>query len=91
MSTVQSEITLDPSRLAYRIDDLAEALGVSRTKLYSEIAAGKLRAVKLGSRTLVTTRDANDYLSRLPDIRAALGTAANEIQATGHKRGGAHD
>jgi excisionase family DNA binding protein len=88
MSTVQSETTLDSSRLAYRIDDLAEALGVSRTKLYSEIAAGKLRAVKLGSRTLITTRDANDYLSRLPDIRAALpGATANQIQATGQKRG----
>ena len=58
-------------RLAYPIDDLADAIGIGRTKIYAEINAGRLRAKKLGSRTLVTTAAALAYLDTLPDVRAA--------------------
>jgi hypothetical protein len=58
-------------RLAYPINDLADAIGIGRTKLYAEISAGRLRAKKLGSRTLVTTKAALAYLDTLPDVRAA--------------------
>jgi len=59
------------ARLAYPIDDLAEAIGVGRTKLYAEISAGRLQAKKLGSRTLVTATAALAYLDTLPDVRTA--------------------
>jgi excisionase family DNA binding protein len=59
------------NRLAYPINDLAEALGIGRSKLYEEIRDGRLQAKKLGSRTLITAQAASDYLSRLPDAKAA--------------------
>ena len=59
------------ARLAYPIDDLADAIGIGRTKIYEEINAGRLRAKKLGSRTLVTTAAALAYLDTLPDVQAA--------------------
>ena len=48
--------------LAYRTDELP----FSRSKAYSEIAAGRLRAVKLGRRTLILTDDLWRYLASLP-------------------------
>jgi excisionase family DNA binding protein len=57
-------------RLAYPIDDFAEAVGVGRSKIYEEIRAGRLHAKKLGSRTLITAQAASDYLSQLPDFHA---------------------
>ena len=37
------------SRVAYAVNDLADALGIGRTKLYSEIASGRLQAKKLAA------------------------------------------
>ena len=61
---------LEPGRLAYPIDDLADAIGIGRSKLYAEIRAGRLKAKKLGSRTIITTPAARDYLDALPDMAA---------------------
>lgn len=55
-------------RLAYPIDDFAEALGIGRSKVYEEIRDGRLRAKKLGNRTLITAIDAHAYLDALPDM-----------------------
>lgn len=61
---------LEPERLAYPIDDLAAAIGIGRSKLYAEIRAGKLKAKKVGSRTIITSPAARDYLDALPDMAA---------------------
>jgi hypothetical protein len=62
---------LAPGRLAYTIDELANAIGgAGRSKLYEEIRAGKLKAKKLGSRTIITTPAAHAYLDALPDLAA---------------------
>lgn len=59
-------------RLAYSIDGLAEAIeGAGRSKIYEEIRLGRLKAKKLGSRTIVLAQDAKAYLSQLPDLKAA--------------------
>ena len=55
----------DKPTLAYSIDDLP----IGRTKAYTEIAAGRLRAVKLGQRTLILAGDLKDYLAGLPEAR----------------------
>jgi excisionase family DNA binding protein len=57
-------------RLAYPIDEFADAVGIGRSKLYAEIRAGKLKAKKLGSRTLITATEAQAYLDALPDMAA---------------------
>jgi hypothetical protein len=60
-----------PARLAYTIDELAAAIGGGgRSKLYAEIRAGKLKAKKLGSRTIITAPAAHAYLDALPDMAA---------------------
>jgi len=63
-------IAAEPDRLAYPIDDLANAIGIGRSKLYAEIRAGRLKAKKLGTRTIITTPAARDYLDALPDLAA---------------------
>jgi len=48
--------------LAYNLSDLP----FGRTKAYQEIAAGRLRAVKLGTRTLILADELRRYLASLP-------------------------
>ena len=57
-----------PQRIAYGMDEAAESAGIGLTKLREEIAAKRLRARKLGSRTIITRDDLVDWAARLPDI-----------------------
>lgn len=52
-------------RLSYRISEFSQATGICRTRLYEEIAAGRLRTVKFGRSTLIFADDANAFLSSL--------------------------
>jgi hypothetical protein len=70
MPKADNATSLEPEKLAYQIDDLAVAIGIGRSKLYAEIRAGKLKAKKVGSRTIVTSPAARDYLDALPDMAA---------------------
>ena len=56
-------------KLAYSILEFCEIAGVGRTKAYEELAAGRLKAKKVGSRTLIT--NAPEWLDSLPDYKAA--------------------
>lgn len=71
MNNTSSNLATSDGRVAYAVNDLAEALGIGRTKIYSEIAAGRLRAKKLGSRTLIPAAAVRAYLAQLPDYQAA--------------------
>jgi hypothetical protein len=61
----------DATPLAYPVDAFAKAIGVGRSKVYEEIRLGRLRAKKLGARTVITGTDARAYLDALPNMRAA--------------------
>jgi excisionase family DNA binding protein len=52
-------------RAAYRIEETCETLSISRTKLYEEIAAGRLRALKCGRRTLIPASEITAWLNSL--------------------------
>jgi excisionase family DNA binding protein len=54
----------DAPRLAYRIDEAAEAMRVTPATLYRWIAAGKLKTVKIGGRRLVSAKVLNTLLER---------------------------
>jgi len=60
-----------PSRLAYSVDRFCEDTDTGRSKVYELIRAGKLRAKKLGSKTLILAEDADRFLASLPDMPAA--------------------
>jgi len=59
------------SKLGYSIPALAEAADVSRSKLYEELAAGRLKAKKFGSRTIIPADEAKRWLDSLPDLQAS--------------------
>lgn len=52
-------------RLSYRINELSAATGIGRSRLYEEIAAGRLRTVKYGRSTLIMADDAAAFLASL--------------------------
>lgn len=52
---------IDP--IAYSIDDACRACGIGRSKLYTEIAAGRLKTYKIGRRRLVAPRDLREWLA----------------------------
>src|SRR4249920_4250794 len=61
-------------RVSYRLNEAAETAGIGLTKLREEIAAKRLRARKLGTRTIITRDDLVDWAARLrpPHSRARL-------------------
>jgi len=68
---------LKGSRLAYGIDDAADAVGLSRSRIYELIAAGEIAACKVGKRTIIPATELAAFLdrhrvARLPDVRPGL-------------------
>jgi len=57
--------------LAFPMSEVQDRLGISRSKAYEEIAAGRLKAVKCGSRTLITCESGRAWLNSLPEFAAA--------------------
>jgi excisionase family DNA binding protein len=59
---------------ALSIDEFCSRYGVGRTTAYQEIAARRLRAVKVGRRTLITRDAAEAWLASLPSVQAPSQT-----------------
>lgn len=43
----------EPTKLSYSIREACKATSLGRTSIYSHIAAGRLRAVRVGGRTVI--------------------------------------
>jgi excisionase family DNA binding protein len=52
----------EPDRLL-ALPDAADALCIGRSMLYGEIAAGRLRTIRVGRRRLVPSSAVNDYIA----------------------------
>ena len=75
--TITPKITQSTQRpIAYGMSGAAQAVNVGCTKLRLEIAARRLRARKVGRRTLITADDLVDWAARLPDIHDVAPNAA---------------
>jgi excisionase family DNA binding protein len=59
-------------RLMCSIPEAAFSLGIGRTSVYGLINRGALRAVKLGTRTLIPTEDVLRFAAELAGCRDAL-------------------
>ncbi|MBX9897892.1 MAG: helix-turn-helix domain-containing protein [Qipengyuania sp.] len=46
-------VTNDPPKIAYSIKEACRASSLGRTTLYAHIAANRLRAVRIGGRTVI--------------------------------------
>jgi hypothetical protein len=53
---------------AFSIADLVEGSPLSRSTIYAEIKAGRLKARKIGRRTLVLGEDWRLFLTSLPEL-----------------------
>lgn len=60
--------------VAISVAQACDRWGVGKTKLYDLINADNIRAVKIGSRTLIDVRTGDDYFASLP----ALGRASTK-------------
>jgi excisionase family DNA binding protein len=58
------------------VSEFAHRYGIGRSKTYEEIGAGRLRALKVGKRTLITEDDAEEWLRRLPVMGGSRDGAA---------------
>jgi excisionase family DNA binding protein len=58
---------------AFSIPEFCRRYGIGRTAAYGEIAAGRLRAVKAGRRTLITNDDAEAWLASRPELNGQVG------------------
>ncbi len=54
------------ARLAYRVDDAADLIGVGRTTFYALIRDGHIVPRKLGRATLILRADLDRLIERLP-------------------------
>ena len=60
---------------AYTVEVAGQRLGgIGRTTIYGLIGSGKLVAVKLGSRTLITAASIQALLDSLPRVASKLGS-----------------
>ena len=57
---------LDDNKLAYSIDEACGIIGCGRTKMYGEIAAGRLKAHKFGSLTKILPPDLVEFIRSWP-------------------------
>lgn len=73
-STTTGETHMD--RIAYSVVEAAEMVGLSRSSLYEQIAAGHLRVVKVGRRTVVPADELRAWLTRLAETADRDGKAA---------------
>lgn len=59
-------VAADEARRAFSIPEFCRRYGIGRSKVYEEIKAGRLIAVKAGHRTLIREEDAEKWLRSLP-------------------------
>ncbi len=54
------------NKAAYTVHEVTKEIGIGRSKLYAEMAEGKLKARKIGKKTIFLAEDVQAYLSNLP-------------------------
>lgn len=57
--------TTEPAPVMYRISDVVRLTRLSRSVIYEQIRAGRLRTVKQGTATLITAAALDDYVRLL--------------------------
>ena len=75
MSTPAKKVKPHLQPLLNRIEHAAARLGVSRSWLYREIGAGRLRVVKIGNRTLIAEDELRRFAAELAQ-RGSVKAAA---------------
>lgn len=66
----------DPPPLAYDVQGLMRASGWGRSKIYEDLAAGKLKARKSAGKLVILYEDARAWLLALPEREPSKKEAA---------------
>lgn len=64
--------------LAYTIPEAVKAAGISRTRLYDELKAGRLVAKKIGRRTLIPRESIEAWLDNLEDYSPTVHNSSSQ-------------
>jgi excisionase family DNA binding protein len=67
----EREVARRTKQRALSISEFSARYGVGRTTTYEEIKSGRLRARKIGKRTIISVDDAEDWLLHLPLLGVA--------------------
>ena len=60
-----------PPRLAYSVEEAAEAIGISPRQIYLLLRSGELGSVKIGKRRLIRLTDLTTFLASLDQVEVA--------------------
>jgi excisionase family DNA binding protein len=63
---------METNRKAFAVREFCACYGICRDTFYSEVRRGRLRAVKLGAKTVVLKSDADAWAANLPSLNSAL-------------------
>jgi excisionase family DNA binding protein len=65
-------------KFAYSPEEAAKLVGSGRTKIFQEIKEGRLKARKMGRKTVILDDDLREYARNLPkrEIASSQGEAA---------------
>lgn len=58
------------TKLTYTVDEAAKAISIGRVKFYELLNKGEVKAVKIGSRTVIRADDLKAYVDGLPSYAA---------------------
>ena len=58
-------------RDAYSIPEFAQRNGIGRSTVYEEIKSGRLRALKVGNRTIITDEHGAEWRAALPELKTS--------------------
>jgi excisionase family DNA binding protein len=65
-----NECELDElDQIGFSVAEAAKKAGVGRSTIYEELASGRLRARKLGRRTIILKSDHQEWLASLPTLK----------------------
>lgn len=54
--------------MAYSVSDVLKMVGISRTTFYQLVKSGKIKVRKVGNRSLILSRDLEQWLDGLPAL-----------------------
>jgi len=66
METIREQAA-DSARQVLSVEEFCRQYGIGKDRAFKEIRAGRLRAKKMGRRTLIPVTDAARWLEALPD------------------------
>jgi hypothetical protein len=62
---------MNDNEFLFSVPAFGKAHTISRTQVYREIGSGRLKASKIGKRTVITAESAAAWRAALPDFRKA--------------------